>query len=130
MKKAKAKGKKKGKAEEDESQVKEDFTPIQNKGDKEEEYDLTDLKSFRKCLGDRIRRPFVFGPVEFEGLDQKEDETPFDYQAQRDKVSSILEKSLFMPAGTCIYGFNVLIKDRRLKRRSSLLKHARFLKNL
>ena len=35
-----------------------------------------------------------------------------------------------MPSGVCVYGFNVLIKDRRLKRRSSLLKHARFLKNL
>lgn len=49
--------------------MKEDITPISNKGPGDEEYDLTDLTSFRKCLGDKIKRPFIFGPVEFEGLD-------------------------------------------------------------
>ena len=130
MKKAKAKGKKKGKAEEDESQVKEDLTPISLKHDEDESYDLTNLVSFKKCLGDKIKRPFIFGPVEFEGLDQKEEDTPFDYQGQREMVTKVLESSLYMPSGVCVYGFNVMIKDRRLKRRTSLLKHARFLKNL
>ena len=36
MKKAKAKGKKKGKAEEDDSQVKEDMTPIKTASPNEE----------------------------------------------------------------------------------------------
>jgi len=30
----------------------------------------------------------------------------------------------------CIHGYNVLAKGRRLKRTSTLLKHARFLNNL
>ena len=72
MKKAKAKGKKKGKAEEDDSQVKEELTPVHTKGESEEKYDLTDMAQFKKCLSDKIKRPFVFGPVEFDDLDLKE----------------------------------------------------------
>ena len=79
MKKAKAKGKKKGKAEEDDSQVKEELTPVHTKGESEEKYDLTDMAQFKKCLGDKIKRPFVFGPVEFDDLDLKEEDAPFDY---------------------------------------------------
>jgi hypothetical protein len=35
-----------------------------------------------------------------------------------------------MPASTCIHGFKVKCKDRNLKRRSSILKHGRFLRNM
>ena len=35
-----------------------------------------------------------------------------------------------MPHNTCIHGFKVKVKQRNLKRRTSLLKHARFLRNL
>ena len=35
-----------------------------------------------------------------------------------------------LPSNLCIHGFKVKVKKRNLKRRSSLLKHARFLRNL
>jgi len=35
-----------------------------------------------------------------------------------------------MPQNICIHGFKVKIKQRNLKRRTSLLKHSRFLRNL
>ena len=35
-----------------------------------------------------------------------------------------------MPRDLCIHGYNVLIRDRTLKRASTILKHARFLKSL
>jgi len=35
-----------------------------------------------------------------------------------------------IPSGLCIHGYKVKVKRRNLKRRSSLLKHARFLRNL
>lgn len=59
---------------------------------------------------------------------------------QRDKVKNILEKSVherslheksvFNIKDLCIHGYKVKVKKRNLKRRSSLLKHARFLQNL
>lgn len=75
----------------------------------------------------KIPRPFIFGPVEFEGLNLTEEEAPFDYEAQRDKVSGSLDRGDYLPANLCLHGFKVKIKNRNLKRRSSLLKHARFL---
>ena len=72
----------------------------------------------------------MFGPVEFEGLNLLEGESPFDYAEQREKVTSTLERSLYMPINLCIHGYKVTVKQRQLKRRGSLLKHARFLKNL
>ena len=35
-----------------------------------------------------------------------------------------------LPSNLCIHGFKVKVKKRNLKRRSMLLKHARFLRNL
>lgn len=35
-----------------------------------------------------------------------------------------------MPSNLCIHGYNVTIKKRTLKRRSSIVKHSRFLRNL
>lgn len=45
-------------------------------------------------------------------------------------MSGILERSIFLPSNLCLHGFKVKVKNRTLKRRSSLLKHARFLQNL
>lgn len=78
----------------------------------------------------KIARPFIFGPVEFEGLNLTEEEAPFDPAAQRDKVSATLERGIYLPSNTCLHGFKVKVKNRTLKRRSSLLKHARFIRNL
>jgi len=35
-----------------------------------------------------------------------------------------------MPEGVCIHGFKVCIKKRTLKRRTTIVKHSRFLRNL
>lgn len=35
-----------------------------------------------------------------------------------------------MPENICIHGYNVTIKKRTLKRRSTIVKHSRFLRNL
>lgn len=74
--------------------------------------------------------PFLFGPVEFTGLSLSEDQEPFDYLYEREHVISTLQRSSLLPQNTCIHGFRVKIKQRNLKRRSSLLKHSRFLRNM
>lgn len=83
--------------------------------------------SFEKALKAKIPRPFIFGPVEFEGLNLTEEEAPFEPEAQREKVAAALERGIYLPPNVCIHGFKVKVKNRTLKRRSSLLKHARFL---
>ena len=45
-------------------------------------------------------------------------------------MSGILERSIYLPSNLCLHGFKVKVKNRTLKRRSTLLKHARFLQNL
>jgi hypothetical protein len=35
-----------------------------------------------------------------------------------------------LPDNICIHGFNVTIKNKTLKRRSSIVKHSRFLRNM
>ena len=35
-----------------------------------------------------------------------------------------------MPDNVCIHGFNVCVKRRTLKRRSTIVKHSRFLRNM
>jgi len=57
-------------------------------------------------------------------------EHPFEPEAQREHVTSALERSILLPSNLCVHGFKVKVKKRNLKRRSTLLKHARFLRNL
>jgi hypothetical protein len=45
-------------------------------------------------------------------------------------VTNVLERSILLPNNLCVHGFKVKCKKRTLKRRTTLLKHARFLKNL
>jgi hypothetical protein len=96
----------------------------------DEDFDLTHPVSFQRALQARVTRPFIFGPVAFEGLDLAADDTPFDPEAERARVAAALERSPCLPDKLCTLGFKILIKKRNLKRRSSLLKHARFLRNL
>ena len=128
----KSKGKKKGakKVEDDEPAAKNDGngdSPSTPNGVNDENFDLQSPAGFEKALIARIGRPFLFGPVEFDGLN---DEGDFDFEAARELVISQLNRSPLMPQNTCIHGYNVLVKNRNLKRRSSLLKHSRFLRNL
>jgi hypothetical protein len=64
------------------------------------------------------------------GLDTPEEELPFEAEKQREKVISVLEKGMLLPTNLCVHGFKVKAKGRTLKRKSTLLKHGRFLKNL
>lgn len=132
-KKAKAgKGKKKGKADDDADEdpgSKRQGSKLEQPSE-EQAVDPSGPDGFAKALKARIPRPFIFGPVEFEGLNLSEADAPFDFEAQHEKVTSVLERSLHMPSGVCVHGYKVRVKGRTLKRRTSLLKHARFLKNL
>jgi hypothetical protein len=74
--------------------------------------------------------PFLFGPVEFDGLNMSEDKEPFDFINERENVIKALQRSTLFPQSICVHGFKVKVKQRNLKRRSSLLKHSRFLRNL
>jgi hypothetical protein len=129
-KKAKAKAKKKGKgAEEDPAEeVQEVARADAGKGD--EDFDLYAPASFQRALRARVPRPFIFGPVEFEGLDLADDQQAFEPEAQREHVTNALDRSILLPSNLCVHGFKVKVKKRNLKRRSTLLKHARFLRNL
>ena len=71
----------------------------------------------------------MFGPFEFTDLDSGS----FDAQKARNRVQKMLEnRTILGEAGNqiCVHGFRVMVKERTLKRGSSLLKHARFLQNL
>lgn len=41
--------------------------------------DLFVPNEFGQALQERIKRPFIFGPIEFTGLNVKEDQDPFRY---------------------------------------------------
>ena len=72
----------------------------------------------------------MFGPVEFKGLDCTEDQKPFDYEEERKHVADTLQRDIKLPMGMCQHGYKVLVKNKNLKRRTTLLKHARFARNL
>ena len=48
----------------------------------------------------------------------------------RKYVEGQLTKSPYMHDNICIHGFKTCIKGRTLKRRSTIVKHSRFLRNL
>ena len=62
--------------------------------DVDEKFDPYIPASFERGLKAKIPRPFIFGPVEFEGLNLTEEEAAFDAEAQRDKVSASLERGV------------------------------------
>lgn len=96
----------------------------------EEDFDLFAPQEFARALSSRIVRPFVFGPIEFSGLNS--DDT-FDGVASTNAIVEEMEnKSMLSESnnGICVHGFSTQVKGRRLKRRTSLLKHGRFLQNL
>ena len=80
-KKAKTKQKKSKKGADNDDQVEEEARNSPKNSQIDEEYDLADHESFKNALKNKIQRPFIFGPVEFDGLDQKENDLPFDYMA-------------------------------------------------
>ena len=71
----------------------------------------------------------MFGPVRFKDL-HLSPEIPFDYLGERQNVLMALQSSSLNAKSVCVHGYQVKVKARNLKRRSSLLKHSRFLRNL
>ena len=71
-----------GKGEKDEAEEQE--AKVSSKPDSikkpEEVFDLNIPDQFERALKAKIRRPFIFGPVEFEGLNLSETESPLDSQ--------------------------------------------------
>jgi len=76
--KAKAKGKK-GKVEEE---VVDEVVVMEEEPEEvtEEVFDLETKNGFDKAMKSKITRPFIFGPIEFKGLNSNENEYPFDYE--------------------------------------------------
>ena len=58
--------------------------------EKPEVFDLESRDGFEKALRAKIPRAFLFGPVEFNGLNNSEAEDPFDFEMERENVTSIL----------------------------------------
>jgi hypothetical protein len=90
--------------------------------------DLFIPNDFAQALKERISRPFIFGPIEFTGLDQ--DPLPWNLPEVWGKVIQQLEMTPYLPENLCLHGFTVTAKGRRLKRRSTIVHHSRFLRNM
>ena len=92
-------------------------------------YDIFNPKDFVELLKLHIPRPFIFGPVDFEDL--QEVEQPFDAEYWHDAIMQTFLRSPYLPAeDILVHGLRVLCKGRTLKRASSIVKHSRFLRNL
>lgn len=74
------------------------------------ELDLFIPSEFGLVLKDKIARPFIFGPIEFTGLNLSEEESPFRADLVRKGVQDHLERTPYLPENICIHGFKVTIK--------------------
>lgn len=119
---------KKGKDEpKEEEEVKQEN--INLKRNERKELDLTNPKEFAQALSERAPRPFTFGPLEFDGLNLTDEQLKFDDEKARQYVIDSLDDSMGEPH-ICIHGYLIEIRGRRFKRRTTMLKHGRFLQNL
>ena len=92
---------------------------------------LHDNKQFITAVRKTFPRPFTFGPVRFSELNVDDADVNAAGEARRGQVSEALnELPQMLQNQILIHGVNVLVKKRKLKRRSSLLKHSRFLQNM
>jgi hypothetical protein len=55
------------------------------------ELDLTNPAEFKDALVERAPRPFTFGPIEFNGLNLNDDQTPFDGDSVREIIIDNLD---------------------------------------
>lgn len=90
---------------------------------------LNDPEDFAKALCQEVPRPFTFGPIEFTELNLKEESKAFDADAQKQRIIDSLDLHMDQPS-CCIRGHIVEVKCRNFKRRSTMLKHGRFMMNL
>jgi len=61
--------------------VEDDSLAKMDQLNKEEVYDLFLPSSFERALKNKIPRPFIFGPVEFDNLNKTEEQVSFDPEA-------------------------------------------------
>ena len=128
-KNAKGKGKK-GKEEApkvEEEDVKHDV--VKPAKEEKKDLDLTNPNDFSEALKEKAPRRFTFGPIDFSDLSLSEEQLPFDHEKARADIISRAEASMEEPF-ICIHGYKVQIKGRTFKRRTTMLKHGRFLSNL
>ena len=59
-----------------------------------------------------------------------EEQQPFRADLVREYIAETLDKFPYMPENLCIHGYRVQVKQRTLKRRTTIVKHSRFLRNL
>lgn len=86
---------------------------------------------FLKELKTTVPRPFTFGPVRFDKLNVEDEDVAAAGEMRRSAVSDRLSSSaVFTEKPMLIHGVNVKCKGRKLKRRTTVLKHSRFLQNM
>jgi hypothetical protein len=85
-------------------------------------------REFGMALEEKVPRPFIFGPIEFTNM--ADDTVPFKDDLYRETVKDTLVKTPYLPENLCIHGFKVAVKRKTLKRKTSIIKHSRFLRNL
>jgi len=89
-------------------------------------------EDFNEALRERIPRPFVFGPIEFKDLDKEENQFMGE-QWRGQVIDQLLQKSLLFGFPTeelCVHGLHVTVKNKTLKRATTIVKHSRFMRNL
>lgn len=129
-KKTKA-AKKGGKAKQEEAPVEEEVkkeAPVTAPSE-DGDLNLNDPADFSKALSKECPRAFTFGPIEFDELNLTNDEKEFNADGAKQRVIDCLDMHLPQPS-CCIRGHTVTIKERNFKRRSTMLKHGRFMQNL
>jgi len=129
---AKKKNTKKGNKKQAEEEEPEQKVQVEVKSEVDEgPPNLHDNKQFLAALKKTWPRPFTFGPIRFPDLNIEDGDVNLAGEMRREQVA---EHLMAMPMVTenpmLIHGVNVLVKKRKLKRRSSLLKHSRFLQNM
>lgn len=91
--------------------------------------DFTKNDQFLRHLRRAAPRAFTFGPIKFSNLDVDDSDAISDARVKA-VVDKLHEVSVLGENRICVLGYKVRVKARNLKRRTCLLKHARFLKNL
>ena len=104
-------------------------TIMRSEEDEEGELNLNDPIDFEKALRKEVPRPFTFGPIEFTELNLTEAQKSFEINEQLQRIIDSLDLHMAQPS-CCIRGHTVQVRGRNFKRRSTMLKHGRFMQNL
>ena len=112
-----------------EDEIQREELPMVLRPKEQRNLDVFSPSDYIEVLKEKVPRPFIFGPVEFEDLE--ENEQPFPAAYWHESIISTLMRCPYVPADDIlIHGFAVTVKGQTLKRASQVVKHSRFLKNL